>query len=71
MKYMKRKGVWQNSTDTLTFNPETMEARSYGWYKISLKVFGTVYVNSYNYSTTTSKHSYQLRSKLRELGIGY
>lgn len=54
MKYYKRLKVYKASN--VTFNPETKEAFSYGWWKFVTKVNGLVVFNDHTYSISTRKH---------------
>lgn len=69
MKYMKRAGIYQASNYNCTFNPKTMEAFSYRWWKFIAVVEGKVVFNSYRYSNSTSKHQSKVRGVLNNLGI--
>lgn len=69
LKYYKRAGVYKNSTGSNKFNPETLEAHSYDWWKYVAKIDGKVVFNNYSYSVTTSGHQSAMRSLLSELGI--
>ena len=65
MKLVKRKNIYMASNYNLTFNPVTLEAHSYKWWKFVAKVEGKVIFNNYWYSVSTSKH----QNKVRELRI--
>lgn len=52
----KRSGIYSNSTGSLVWNPSTQEARSYGWYVLAKRIGGVLYLNTYGYSVTTSRH---------------
>lgn len=67
MKYMKRSGIYKASN--VTFNPKTIEAYSYVWWKFVGVVEGKVVFNNYRYSKSTSKHQSKVRQLLQELGI--
>lgn len=69
MKYMTRTNIYQCSNYNCTFNPTTLEAFSYCWWKFVAVVEGKVVFNSYRYSNSTSKHQSKVRSLMRELGI--
>lgn len=69
MKLMKRSGIYQCSKYNCTFNPKTVEAWSYRWWRFVAKVDGVVVFNSYRYGNTTSKHQSKVRSLMSQLGI--
>lgn len=69
MKHMKRSGLYQCSNYNCTFNPATLEAHSYRWWRFVARIDGKVIFNSYRYSNSTSKHQSKVRSLLQELGI--
>lgn len=69
MKYFSRLKLYK--APNLTFNPETIEGRSYHWYLITRKIGKTVLLNGYNYSNTTVRHIYKIRSLLNELNIDF
>jgi hypothetical protein len=52
----KRSGIYSNSTGSLVYDPIKGEARSYGWYVLAKRIGGVMYLNTYGYSNTTSKH---------------
>lgn len=66
MKYMSRAGIYKASN--VTFNPETMQAVSYGWWRFVDCINGKLVFNRYNYSATTLKHQSKTRALLREIG---
>lgn len=67
MKLMKKSNTYKASN--VTFNPETIEAFSYDWWCFVKVIGGKVVFNSYNYSPSTIKHQYKVRSLLNDLGI--
>lgn len=67
MKLMQRSQTYKASN--VEFNPKTLVATSYGWWKFVAVVEGKVIFNAFNYSNTTVKHQYKVRSLLAELGI--
>lgn len=69
LKYYKRAGVYKNSTGSNKFNPETLEAHSYDWWKYVAKIEGKVVFNNHSYSVTTSGHQSAMRSLLSRLNI--
>ena len=69
MKHMKRANIYQCSNYNCTFNPETIEAHSFRWWRFVAKVDGMVIFNSYRYSNSTSKHQSKVRSLMSQLGI--
>lgn len=70
LKYYKRLKIYKNSTNTVSFNPETLEGRSYRWTFCS-KIFGKVVFNEYRWSPTTSGHQSAVHGALRESNIDY
>lgn len=67
MKLMKRTKIYKASN--VTFNPETKQAYSYGWWRFVDVIEGKVVFNSYRYSNTTAWHQYKVRCLMEELGI--
>lgn len=67
MKYYSRSKIYKASN--VTFNAETCEAYSYGWWKFVARINGFVVFNNYRYSNSTSKHQSKVRSLMSELGI--
>jgi len=67
---MKRANIYQASNYNVTFNPTTMEAHSYRWWRFVAKIEGLVVFNPHRYSVTTSKHQQKVRSLMDSLGIG-
>lgn len=55
----------------LDYNPLTGLGHSYRWYEIAKRIGGVQYLNSYNYSSSTSKHVGKLRDIFGSLGIKY
>lgn len=71
MKYYKRANIYKASN--VVFACETQTATSYSWW-VFLKKFKShgkniLVLNTYNYSNTTTKHQYKLKSLLNDLGI--
>lgn len=69
MKFMKRANIYQCSNYNCTFDPATVEAHSYRWWRFVAVIDGLVIFNSYRYSNSTSKHQRKVRSLMYELGI--
>lgn len=67
MKLMKRSCLYQASN--VTFNPETIRAYSYNWWRFVDVIDGLVVFNDYRYSATTSKHQSKVRGLMEDLGI--
>lgn len=67
MKFIKKRNQFESSN--LTFNPDTLQAFSYKWWKFCDRINGKVVFNSYSYSVSTSKHQYKIRSLLSQKGI--
>ena len=69
MKYYVRSSMYKSSTGNCTFNPDTVQAYSYGWWCFVKKIRGKTVFNSYRYSNTTSKHQAKVRALMRDLGL--
>ena len=67
MKYYKRLKVYK--ANNVYFNPETIEAESYGWWEFLKVIGGKVVFNDYRYSVTTTKHQSKVKGLLRGLDI--
>lgn len=67
MKYFKRLKIYKASA--VTFNPETLNAYSYEWWRFVAKVENKIVFNNYYYSPSTRKHQAKVRSLLHDLGI--
>jgi hypothetical protein len=67
MRYYKRLKIYKASN--VTFNPQTMEAHSYVWWKFVALVDGKVVFNNYRYSPSTGQHQSKIRRVMDELGI--
>lgn len=67
----KRSGIFSNSTGSLTWDPIAQEARSYRWYVLAKRINGVLYLNTYGYSVTTSKHVSIMRRHFERAGIEY
>lgn len=67
MKYYKRLGLYKASN--VTFNPHTLEAHSYKWWRFVAKVDGKIVFNNFRYSPSTGKHQYKISRLMDELGI--
>jgi len=69
LKYYKRLKIFKNSTATVKFDPETMQAYSYDNWQFVARIGGKVVFNSYRYSSTTSAHQGAVRRLLQKLEI--
>jgi len=67
MKYFSKLKLYKASN--VSFNPATCRAYSYDWWRFVDKINGLVIFNDYNYSPSTNKHQWKIRSVLRDLGI--
>ena len=67
MKYMKRTNLYKASN--VAFNPETLSAYSYSWWKFVSVIDGYVVFNNYVYSNTTARHQAKVRKLLNNLSI--
>jgi len=64
---MKRSEVYKAAN--VTFNPKTLDAYSYNWWRFVGVVEGKTIFNTYRYSVTTAKHQHKVRELMIELGI--
>lgn len=67
MKLMKRSGIYK--AKNVTFNPKTLDAHSYDWWRFVALVEGKVIFNSYRYSVSTARHQRKVGSLLASLDI--
>lgn len=67
MRYYPRFKIYKASN--VTFNPETIQAYSYGWWRFVDIVEGKVIFNNYRYSVSTCKHQSKVRALLNDLKI--
>ena len=67
MKYYKTQKMYKASN--VTFNVETLEAYSYGWWSFVKVINGEVVFNEYRYSVSTSKHQTKVLSLMSQLNI--
>jgi hypothetical protein len=67
MKYYKRLKLYKSSN--LVFDPEKIEAYSYGHWKFVTKIKNKVIFNWFRYSASTHKHQCKVSHLLRELKI--
>jgi hypothetical protein len=68
--YRPRLGIFKTDA-RLTFDPNTLDGRSYSWYLISKKIKGHLVLNTYAYSMVTSGHSNSLRGLFKQLGLKF
>ena len=68
MKALKTKPNFFKAAN-VSFDAESIEARSYQWWIFVKKIKGRVIFNEYRYSVTTSKHQSKVKSLLNDLGI--
>lgn len=66
MKFYKRLNLYKASN--VSFDPESMEAHSYAWWRFTEIINGKLVFNSYRYSPSTGKHQSKVRSLLSSLG---
>ncbi len=69
LRFMKRAGIYQRANYNITFNPNTLDAISYKWWRFVARVEGKVIFNTYRYSVSTSKQQREVRALMQELGI--
>lgn len=67
MKFMKRAGIYK--ANNVTFDPKTMSAHSYVWWKFVGIVEGKTIFNSFRYSVSTAKHQRKVAQVMSDLGI--
>lgn len=67
MKYFSRLGIYKASN--VSFNPDTCQAYSYGWWRFVDCINGKVVFNDYSYSNSTNKHQSKVRNLLAEQDI--
>lgn len=67
MKFYPRLNMYKAAN--VTFNPDTLEAYSYRWWRFVEVVNGKVVFNNYRYSVSTARHQSKVRSLLSQLGI--
>lgn len=67
MKYMVRKQIYQ--AKNVTFDPKSLNAYSYDWWRFVGMVEGKLVVSNYRYSVTTAKHQRKVASLMSQLGI--
>lgn len=67
MKYFTRLGIYK--ANNVTFNPRTIEAFSYRWWRFVAEIDGVVIFNNYKYSNTTCKHQSKVFKLMNELNI--
>lgn len=67
MKFFKRLKLYK--AVNVTFNPETMDAYSYQWWRFVGVVEGKLIFNDFRYSVTTARHQRKVRSLMKSLGI--
>lgn len=67
MKFFSRLGIYKASN--VTFNPNTVQAYSYDWWKFVAVINGFVVFNNYRYSVSTGKHQSKVRRLMDELGL--
>lgn len=60
-------GIYKASN--VFFDPNTMEARSYGWWVFVKRIKGRVVFNVHRYSNTTARHQWKVRMLMKDLGI--
>ena len=67
MKYYSRADLYKAAN--VTFNPKTVVAYSYAWWRFVEVIDNLVVFNSYQYSNATIKHQYKVRRLLQQLDI--
>lgn len=67
LKFRKRTKDYKASN--VWFDPNTMHAKSYGWWDMVRRINGQVVFNDYGYSVSTRRHQSKVRSVMSDLGI--
>lgn len=67
MKFMKRARIYK--AKNVTFNPSTLNAYSYGWWRFVARIDGITIFNSFKYSVTTGRHQSKVSTLMNQLGI--
>jgi hypothetical protein len=67
MKFYPRLNTYKASN--VKFNPTTLEAYSYDWWRFVERRGQLVVFNDYRYSPSTAKHQYKVKRLLSDLGI--
>lgn len=67
LKFYKKLGVFKASN--VSFDPATIQAHSYRWWKFVAVIGNKVVFNSYKYSPSTSRHQNKVRNLLSQLGV--
>jgi hypothetical protein len=70
MKHFKRLRVYKTGPN-LVIKDDFSIGHSYEWYEILKTINGQVVLNDYNYSSTTIKHKYKVRSLLIEKSVEF
>ena len=66
LKYIKSRNSYERRN--LTFELDTENAYSFNWYKLAGRVGGAMYVNTFTYSRTTTRHYQEILYLLKQLG---
>jgi len=69
MKKLKTRNEWIGCNRKCRFFGDKIEAYSYDHWCFVKKINGKVIFNDYNYSQTTRKHQWEIKSLLKKLGI--
>ena len=69
MKYYPR--LKQYKAYNVIFDETKQIAYSYDWYELAKRINGTMVLNSYGYSNSTTKHCYKIRRLFGDLKIQY
>lgn len=71
LKFKKRARVFENYKASCGFNPANGWGHSYRWYELTKVIRGKLVLNTYNYSSCTTKHVAQVRRLLDLLKVDY
>jgi hypothetical protein len=69
MRYYPRLKLYKAMN--VTFDPVTMDARSYKWWRFVKPIGSNLVFNHYRYSVTTSIHQREVIQVLESLGVEY
>jgi len=67
MKYFTRLKIYKASN--VSFNPQTMEALSYDWWRFVTTLNGVSIFNNATYSVSTCAHQFKVRQLMRDLNL--
>lgn len=68
LTFKPRLKIYKGCNGKVTFDPETGDGYSYGWWKVVRKIKGKWVFNWHSYSPTTRRHQYALSDLLKSTG---